>query len=339
MCFSEVKRISLSFLLLIILIGTEACEGKLDESNPSLQKLKIEGITTKVVSKVKVWQAKLTDSKKISKVLLPGTHDAGAYVRGGSLILTQKLTIKQQLEAGVRAFDIRLRAVDKQFLEIYHGIASQGLYFQKDILQTCIDFLKRYPNEFLIFSLKREGAAINSPKGYAGLLRETLAKSEYQKYIYPEFSKELEVGQLRGKILLLHRDFIGEDVAGGYFQGWRDDTSFQGMILTKDSANSAKVFVEDAYKVPTLFHIEEKWSLVKKHLQLSATDNKSENWFVTFTSGTGIFAHPVSVASVINPKLEELLKSEDSDNYRGIVFMDFVKEEDATVAEIISNNF
>ena len=55
----------------------------------------------------------LTDEADIRTILYPGTHDSGTYKLGGSPIdrfaKCQNLSIREQLEAGIRFIDIRVK--------------------------------------------------------------------------------------------------------------------------------------------------------------------------------------------------------------------------------------
>lgn len=336
---NNTKVLLQAFFFLTTLLSISSCQEVSSETLIEMAKAKItnRGIIYSAIE-TQDWQAALADTTHVAKVLLPGTHDAGAYMTRGSLILTQSLTIQEQLQAGVRVFDIRLRAVDNERLEIYHGISAQGLYFQEDVLEVCRVFLQAHPAEFLVFSLKKEGKNINSPKGYQGLLHEMFAKPNYTSLFAPHFRKDLRVKELRGKILLLHRDFIGQEAPGAYCQVWKDATSFQSTLVDNSTQKTAKAFIEDNYKIPTLFDIDQKWEAIQKNLVLSANSNSSNDWFITFSSGTSAFVHPITAARRINPKLEKFLQKQNQ-NYRGVIFMDFVKNEDSLIQQIIQNNF
>ncbi len=59
------------------------------------------------------WMSKLPSDRKLSEILMPGSHDAGLYeVTGSSVpnswVITQEKTIGEQLKAGVRCFDLRV---------------------------------------------------------------------------------------------------------------------------------------------------------------------------------------------------------------------------------------
>lgn len=328
-------------LLLLFVTIAQSCTNNLlidsDIMNTEIKETKKIELKQKASQNTYTWQKYLQDTKSVSSVLLPGTHDAGAYVVGGSLIFTQKINIQKQLETGIRAMDIRLRAISENKMEIYHGISAQGLYFQADILNTCIQFLKENPQEFIIFSLRKELEDINPKSGYKKVLSKILNKPIYKKYLVQDFYDTLKVKNVRGKILLLHRNYA-ENVAGGFFQSWRDNTTFKSKISSDKQQNSANVYIEDEYKVPTIFDIQKKWNATKHNLEKSANNKNSKDWFITFASGTSALAYPITVAKTINPELKKFMNSYNL-SCKGIIFMDFVTQNDETVQTIIRNNF
>lgn len=120
----------------------------------------------------------LLNKKPFYKIVLPGTHDAGAYglnrksetvnlpkflkkirklvwwLPGDGVVSrwsnTQKLTIGEQLNAGVRYFDLRIcQCGDKDFY-LYHGLRGPNL---EPVLQTFSDFLKNNKGEIIILDM------------------------------------------------------------------------------------------------------------------------------------------------------------------------------------------
>ena len=326
MFFIKSSFMSLFFLFFLSIGGVQNCSNYPDISSTQ----SVENISKKE------WQKALKDSVLLSSLAIPGTHDTGAYVSGGAMIITQKLSVEEQLNEGIRAFDIRLRAIDDEKMMIYHGIASQKITFREDVLKTCINFLEQHPREFIVMSLKKEGDDIRSPKGYSGLLREIIENPDYKNLFVKEFNKNLTIGNLRGKILLLHRSDIGFPRIGGVFAGWRDDASFQGAILGNNS--EATMYVEDEYKVPLVSDIENKRKSIENNLIHSSKTENERDWFITFVSGTGVFAYPNIVAKKINPKLLDFLSKNENEKYRGIIFLDFIEKEDPLTTEIIKLN-
>ena len=54
------------------------------------------------------WMGALPSHLRLDALTIPGTHDSGA-TRGGTWVTCQEMTIAEQLAAGVRHLDIRVR--------------------------------------------------------------------------------------------------------------------------------------------------------------------------------------------------------------------------------------
>ena len=80
--------------------------------------------------KVDPWLSKVNDSKLITEMSIPGTHDSGAthsfFDVAGKC---QDLSIKTQLKIGVRFFDIRLQQVNNK-LNVVHSFVDQKTKFE-----------------------------------------------------------------------------------------------------------------------------------------------------------------------------------------------------------------
>jgi len=123
-----------------------------------------------LINNVRGWMGKLIQIKPditIDKISIPGTHDSGAR-NGGSFVETQGWSIEQQLAAGIRFFDIRLKPHpdNTNELVVYHGVFPQ--YVNPDclvceyltftqILEWMTDFLVANPTEAIIMEVKYEG--------------------------------------------------------------------------------------------------------------------------------------------------------------------------------------
>ena len=83
------------------------------------------------------WMSSLPDSRPLSQLSIPGTHDTMARY-GGDIAQTQSMTLSMQLQAGVRALDIRCRHINNAFA-IHHGLIYQNANFD-DVLSVVRDF-------------------------------------------------------------------------------------------------------------------------------------------------------------------------------------------------------
>jgi hypothetical protein len=104
----------------------------------------------------------------INRLLVPGSHDSGTS-QMSSFARTQSLTIREQLEQGIRYLDIRPRVHDSTYY-VHHGetgpdgSADLGHYStnlnpddtanDKYIFKQIRDFLKSHPKEILILKFQ-----------------------------------------------------------------------------------------------------------------------------------------------------------------------------------------
>lgn len=71
------------------------------------------------------WMGSVGDETLLSAMTIPGTHDSCAR-SNIPFVRTQYLSISQQLELGIRFFDLRLRRHDDSKLYCYHGGVALG---------------------------------------------------------------------------------------------------------------------------------------------------------------------------------------------------------------------
>ena len=105
--------------LIVLMLNSLACTG-----NGNLQGTQ-SGIDKKE------WMKFLPDTLPVCKISIPGTHDSGT-VKGGPMLQTQVVGIPEQLQQGIRAFDIRLEKKDNK-LGVFHSYAFQDTYWEDDL--------------------------------------------------------------------------------------------------------------------------------------------------------------------------------------------------------------
>ena len=105
------------------------------------------------------WITPMADNIYVSDMSIPGTHDSATgegfdgfigLLLGNTTAKTQDLTISQQWDCGIRAFDLRPTVENGDngtYLHIYHGIIKTTMSFE-DALITLRDKLKEAPGEF-----------------------------------------------------------------------------------------------------------------------------------------------------------------------------------------------
>ena len=99
------------------------------------------------------WMGDLSDDLLLSELSLPGTHETMSRY-GGPILYCQSLSLDKQLDAGIRAFDIRLRHIEDVFT-IHHGAYYQYATFGTDVLNVFMSFLAQHPTETIVMRAQK----------------------------------------------------------------------------------------------------------------------------------------------------------------------------------------
>lgn len=152
----------------------------------------------------KDWMKCISDrSVRINNLSIPGTHDTMAFY-GGDAVQCQTLSLEKQLNAGIRAIDIRCRHISDIFA-IHHGCVFQNAYFG-DVLNTVARFLDEHPKETILMRVKEEYEAEKCDRSF----EETFVDAywlPYEKYFW-HTSDNLgnyipTLSEVEGKIVVL----------------------------------------------------------------------------------------------------------------------------------------
>lgn len=250
------------------------------------------------------WMVGVFDTTPLSKVSIPGTHDSMS-LHGGIMAQTQSLSLKDQLIAGIRALDIRVRKAGSKFA-IHHGPVYQHAMFG-GVLNTVTQHLKTYPSEFVVMRISHEAKAkdilvdgySNPTKGeLQKILNEYLKDPKWSKYFWKPTGKKSDhnppVGDIRGKIVLFQLGPVPKsygipypDTKTPYSQ---DDFQIKGYI---DGG------------------IYNKWKAVKKSLGWVNNHKTIPPVSINYLSATGVgggnpLAFPYTVASGhVGPKTND----------------------------------
>lgn len=180
------------------------------------------------------WMSYIKDEAKITKIAIPGSHNAGTMGMP-KVARCQNGTLFEQFQHGVRYFDIRLRA-DKKGLRIAHGIlkgmpAKDAFASLKKILDSS--------DEFLVISIQtymnqKIGPIKLSYSGNTGETDELISKYlEPEKYALTDFDdiRNITLGDIRksGKkyIIINEKEEYKYSVKGPMIAPW--DPKIFGM--------------------------------------------------------------------------------------------------------------
>jgi 1-phosphatidylinositol phosphodiesterase len=313
------------------------------------------------------WMARLSDQQSLSDIAMPGSHDSATYVigvpelaqkinvvlpgvtglRGVAFVQTQTLTIREQLDHGVRFLDLRVNAAGEGFT-MYHGPVPLGIGLSS-VLDQVEAFLQANPSETVLTCFKRENN--DDRDKISEKLREYLAKRGNCYFLEARVPKLKEV---RGKAVVINRIF--ETRASGAFIDFDNNTTFEKKQKQGDGGEIAFA-VQDCYDPLPIENgfFPSIWSFVTNPFKKALArklDNIAEgyrrfkggshDYRLAFMSATTMpNLTPGEYATEINPKVRTLLRDNAGDT-RWITIMDYVGEygesRDEPCAAIISTN-
>lgn len=289
------------------------------------------------------WMKGITDSTPLRNLSIPATHDSGARM-GSPYLLCQHQSIAEQLENGIRGFDIRLKA-DGRRLGVYHGPQYMEQTWEDDVLPAFEAFLEAHPDEALVVSLKCEGG---SSADYTKLLARSLRDKRHAAHFVQHFEANITLGQCRGKILFLHRD---APVPSGSYPGvrtsnWRDNVTCD-VTLTASDGQSAVASVEDEYEHRYVGKAPYKTQTTlnnafaahgQNYFKAEPLAGHADKWHISFASATAIPTNtPTDFARMVNPALDHELQEVHAP--LGIILLDFPENTPNLVRRIVATNF
>ena len=294
------------------------------------------------------WITPLDDNIYVSQLSIPGTHDA-ATGDGTTYSIgkTQELTLDQQFEIGIRVFDLR-PAVKKNDLKLCHGIVETTFAWDQ-VMERFKYYLSEHPGEFIIALIRHEDEADNKNSSWGSIMQTKLESLKAEtnpktnESYTADFKPDLTVGELRGKILFLCRDWTKYNndgpVVGGY-TGWSHSPSGSEVSIYSRT-DTGTMNIQDCYSpsedgqskwYDTGKFPEIKWNGIKtlldKSMSFHTNPEMVNRWSVNHTSGYVGWASTTNGyrenAANNNIKLYNYINSTTWCGSTGIVLMDFV---------------
>lgn len=299
----------------------------------------------------KKWMKEFPDQTPLSALSIPGTHNSPTCHTALPSVRCQAVSPIEQLENGVRFFDIRVQVAhpeDKKSdkLRLVHSVFPISLVESKKfrpLYDEILGFLRKNPSETVILSLKREGSGDATDAD--------LAQKLWDHYIEPKHwvmdSGIPTLGHTRGKVVLFRRFKLNEAMKKLYGQA----TGINAQNWADNTANSkgGDVQIQDFYEVSETDNIEMKKQYVCEHCdratQANATlttagasvgDRASGPMFINFLSASNFWkpgCWPDKVAGQINPAVVKYLSKKGDKNSKqsprggiGVLVMDWVGE-------------
>lgn len=279
------------------------------------------------------WITPLDGSIYVQQLSIPGTHDAAAYT---TTILdagrTQALTLEEQWNMGIRAFD--LRAAYSRFkgtMWLYHGLTRTEISLD-EALSALSNLVDSNPGEFAIIQLRHEydsSEGIDKDPDRWDRVYDVL--TTYSSNIVT-WKNDLTINDCRGSLVILTRnDYNGRSKAG-LISEWPDNTS--GIAKINSSTN---YHVQDYYKYSDLLgdqgaekisQFNALLSVTSKFNDSSSDDFVNKSWALNHASGyAGVIGGTnqyMKNAEYIVPTLYRTISNQETPGPTGIVFMDYV---------------
>ncbi|KAG0134110.1 PLC-like phosphodiesterase [Tuber indicum] len=280
------------------------------------------------------WMERLKDETPLSLISIPGTHNTPTCYPALPTVRCQAVGPKQQLENGIRFFDIRCHVDRANALTLVHGafpISLVGCKGLSEVLKDAYSFLDGNPHECIIVSLKREGRGDADDAKFAKVLKEGYIDKEAPRWYLEDSIPTL--GQVRGKVILFRRFTLPSDIHqfGINAEHWDYNTP--------DSSTSSRICrVQDFCEVEPAT-ISKKITYVKEHLERSAKPlepGTTGQLFVNFLSASNFWkvrcwpdkvADKVNVETLRHLAIDHVAGREQGDGSTGLVICDFVGED------------
>lgn len=222
------------------------------------------------------WMKDIRDDTLLSKLALPGTHDSGTFTSHSNIVKTQTINFAEQLNYGIRFFDIRIRHTRNKFA-LHHDRVYLGQMFG-DFLGNVSQFLRQNPSETILFRLKEDHKPDeHNTRSLKETLKHYLANPMYNSEYWHTSdiykSPDLKMGDVRGKYIIISDNYEFHDSGIAYWHFKK----------------------QDEYSVRTNWDLYKKWEAVRNHLDLARNGYDSQ-FYINYLSASG-GSFPYFVAS------------------------------------------
>ncbi|KAL8929913.1 MAG: hypothetical protein Q9208_001057 [Pyrenodesmia sp. 3 TL-2023] len=276
------------------------------------------------------WMRSLKDDTPLSALSIPGTHNSPTCHRALPSVRCQATSPPEQLDNGVRFFDIRVQPESpldptKDGLALVHGvfpISLTGTKYLRDLVQEVYAFLDQNPSETLIMSLKREGTGDATDAQLSRILKDHYAGDPNRWFTAPRIPY---LGEARGKIVLIRRFGLDESLKhewGG--AGWGIDAENWADNTPNATCPSGDICVQDFYEVMEEVNIEKKIQYSQEHLEraakcvctlpeqhgVPANPPPKQPFFINFLTASNFWkvgCWPEKIAAKLNPAIVDYL--------------------------------
>lgn len=253
------------------------------------------------------WMSHCAPDTPITQLLLPGTHDTMTASCPDRYYRTQTLTLAEQLTAGVRFLDLRLRREMKAAHRAWISDIDAD-----QIFSSCADFLRRHPTEMLLVRIQNANEHKDDYEAYGAALKERIEKWTELFYHWEEEAPAwMTLGACAGRIVAVEC----APPAMGFCR-------IHGRRWAENWHENPAISLQDLWDGPT---IAQKQEAIRAQMETSSALPQSILSLSHISATNGEPGFPDVFAAVLNPYSSVLLRAYPK--ARGVLIYDFITPE------------
>ncbi|KAK5123137.1 hypothetical protein LTR85_003335 [Meristemomyces frigidus] len=284
------------------------------------------------------WMKEFKDETPLSGLSIPGTHNSPTCHKALPSVRCQAVTPREQLNNGVRFFDIRVQPgspedAKDETLTLVHGVFPISLTGPKKfrgLVTEVQDFLKANPTESVIMSVKREGTGNATDQQLSNILKDHYTNPQ-EWWTQPHVPS---LGEARGKIVLMRRFALADRLKHEWDgRGWC--LNAENWAYNTPNCHYGDVCVQDFCEVLETENIDKKIQLCCDHFERAAavvcpvpgltTDSTNPvpagPLYLNFLSASNFWktgCWPEKIAAKLNPAVTSFLCEKHDIGDRGL---------------------
>ena len=277
------------------------------------------------------WMGRLPDDVRLADLSIPGTHNSAA-LHGVGYATNQTWTITEQLDAGIRFFDLRCRPT-LTGIAIHHGDFYQHINFD-DILAQVTTFLSDHSSETVILQISHADiAAVPGSKSLDQLYREAIhrgGRGRFFQAFRSENPNNPTLSEVRGKVYVLSK--TGDRELHKAYHG----RFSSGCDIDKQDLYEINPFADCDYRDGSKVSRCGKVNAIHKSILCAPS---TSNWVMNYLSGfqaSDVIPAIRAEADFSNRSTLYYLKRLSAKRKLGILMMDFPGED--LVHHIVQSN-
>ncbi len=263
------------------------------------------------------WMSHCPPETLITKLLLPGTHDTMTASCPERYYHTQIMSLEEQLMAGVRFLDLRLRREMKAaHREWISDIDADQIF------SLCAEFLSCYPREMLLVRIQNANEKKDDYEAYGAALKEKIESWEELFYHWEDGAPAwMSLEACAGKIVAI--ECSPPVMAFGRYHGCK---------WAENWHENEAISLQDLWDGPT---ITEKQAAIRMQMDTACCLPETVLSLSHISATNGEPGFPDAFADALNPYSLTLL--DEYPKTRGVLIYDFITPE--ICREVFAKNY